>query len=83
MKALLDECVPKKLAISFVGHECTTAPSAGLAGTRNGELLSAAKRLGFGNLIIIDQGIAYQQNLAGREIAILILQPKSSRLVEL
>jgi hypothetical protein len=83
MKTLLDECVPKKFADSLIGHECTTVPNAGLAGTRNGELLSGAERLGFEVFITIDQGIVYQQNFAGRKVAILILQPKSSRLANL
>jgi hypothetical protein len=83
MKVLLDECVPKRLAQSFVGYDCITVPNAGLAGVKNGELLSAAERLGFEIFITIDQGIAYQQNLSGRRIAILVLRPKTSRLVDL
>jgi hypothetical protein len=58
-------------------------PSARLAGTTNGELLAAAERLGFELFITIDQGIVYQQNLASRKIAILVLQPKTSRLADL
>ena len=47
------------------------------------ELLSAAEQLGFEVFITIDQGLVYQQNLSGRTIAILVLQPKTSRLVDL
>jgi hypothetical protein len=83
MKVLLDECVPKRFAHSLVGHDCTAVPGTGLAGTKNGELLSAAEQLGFEVFITIDQGIVYQQNLSGRTIAILVLQPKTSRLVDL
>ncbi len=74
MKVLLDECVPKKFTQSLVGHDCTTAPRAGLAGTTNGDLLSAAERLGFELFVTIDQGLAYQQNLSNRKIAVLVLQ---------
>jgi hypothetical protein len=83
MRVLLDECVPKRFSQSLAGHECVTVPSVHLAGTKNGELLAAAERLGFDLFITIDQGIVYQQNLAGRKIAVLLLQPKTSRLVDL
>jgi hypothetical protein len=55
----------------------------GPGGTKNGELLAAAERLGFNVLVTIDQGLAYQQNLAIRTIAILVLRPKSGRLIDL
>lgn len=60
----------------------STVPDEGLAGTTNGELV-VAEPLGFELFITIDQGLAYQQNLSGREIAIFVLRPKSSRLVDL
>jgi hypothetical protein len=83
MKVLLDECVPGRFGGSLVGHDCTTVPGASLAGTQNGELLSAAERLGFEIFVTIDQGIAFQQSLSDRKIAIVILHPKTSRLVDL
>jgi hypothetical protein len=83
MRVLLDECVPRKFSRVLAGHDCATVPSAGLAGTKNGELLVAAERLGFELFITIDQGVGYQQNLSGRTIAILVLQSKTSRLVDL
>ena len=83
MRVLLDECLPKKFSQSLLGHDCVTVPSAGLAGTQNGELLSTAERSGFELFITIDHGIAFQQNLSDRKIAILVLQPKTSRLVDL
>jgi len=83
MKVLLDECVPAKFAGYLVGHNCVTAPAAGLSGMRNGELLSNAEQQEFEIFITVDQGIAYQQNLTGRAIAILILRSKTSRLTDL
>jgi len=47
MRILLDECIPKKFKKCFVGHECSTVPEAGLAGYKNGELLTLAEREGF------------------------------------
>jgi len=83
MRVLLDECVARRFENSLVSHQCSTVPDEGPAGISNGELLAAAERLGFELLITIDQGLAYQQNLAVRTIAILVLQPKASRLVDL
>jgi hypothetical protein len=40
---------------------------------KNGELLSAAEAIGFDILLTCDQNIRYQQNLAGRKIALVIL----------
>lgn len=83
MRVLLDECVPARFGQSLVGHDCVTVPSVLLAGTKNGELLATAERLGFELFITIDQGILYQQNLSGRKIAVFVLQPRTSRLVDL
>ena len=83
MRVLLDECVPARLARYLAGHDCVTVPAAGLAGTKNGELLSMAEQKGFQSLITIDRGIVYQQNFSARALAILVLRPKSSRLADL
>ncbi len=39
-RVLLDECVDSRLARELTGHDVTTVPEAGWAGTRNGELLA-------------------------------------------
>jgi predicted nuclease of predicted toxin-antitoxin system len=83
MRVLLDECVPAKFAGYLAGHDRMTVPSAGLSGARNGELLSTAEQRGFEVFVTVDQGIAYQQNLSGRSIAILVLRSKTSRLGDL
>ena len=83
MRVLLDDCVPAKFAKYLVGHDCVSVPTAGFAGTKNGELLSIAEQLGFDLFLTIDQGIAHQQNLSARTIAILLLRPRTSRLADL
>ena len=83
MKILLDECIPRKFKRSFPGHDSQTVPEAGFAGKKNGELLSLAERSGFEVFLTIDQGIEFQQNLTGRNIAILILRAKSNQLDDL
>ena len=83
MRILLDECIPRKLKYSLPDHECHTVPEAGLAGKKNGFLLDLAEKAGFEVFVTMDKGLEYQQNLAGRGIAILILRGKSNRLADL
>jgi hypothetical protein len=74
MRVLLDECIPRKFKSELTGHECSTVPECGLAGKKNGELLASAERQGFEAFVTLDRGIQYQQNLAGRAIALLIIR---------
>ncbi|MFZ0420914.1 MAG: DUF5615 family PIN-like protein [Candidatus Sulfotelmatobacter sp.] len=80
---LLDECVPRKLKNRLTGHECRTVPEEGLAGKRNGELLSLAEKAGIDAFLSLDRGIAFQQNLQSRRIAVLVVRAGSSRLADL
>ena len=84
MKVLIDECVPKALKnfLTKRDHECLTVQEAGWSGKENGELL-ALPETKFEVLITVDTNIRYQQNLAERRIAILILQSSSNRLEHL
>lgn len=83
MKVLLDECIPRKLKNSLPGHDCRTAPEEGLAGKKNGELLTLAEKAGFQVFLTLDRGIEYQQNLQPRTIAVIVVRSKSSRLNDL
>jgi hypothetical protein len=56
---------------------------AGLAGQKNGILLSLAEAAGFDLFLTMDKGLQYQQNLEGRRIAILIVRARSNRLQDL
>jgi len=83
MKILLDECIPRKLKNSLADHECQTVPEAGLAGKKNGDLLSLAEQAGFDLFFTMDKGVPYQQNLIGRNIAVLLVRARSNRLADL
>ena len=83
MRTLIDECIDERFRNSFSNHDCQTARYAGLAGLQNGELLTAAQTAKFDVFLTVDQGIEYQQNLAGRSIAISIFRTKSNRLKDL
>jgi uncharacterized protein DUF5615 len=83
MRALLDECVPRKLKSHLQGHECTSVPEAGFAGKKNGELLKLAVEAGFEVFVTVDQGIEYEQNLTSRKLAVVIIRAKSNRFADL
>jgi hypothetical protein len=78
VKILLDECVPWPLAKHLIGHECLSVQRCGWDGIKNGELLRLAEPL-FDLFITSDQSLAYQQNLTGRRIAILLLSTNKLR----
>jgi predicted nuclease of predicted toxin-antitoxin system len=84
MRVLIDECAPKALKKYLVehGHESRTVQEAGWSGKQNGELLSLAES-DFDVLSTIDANLRYQQNLAGRKIAVIVLLFFSNRLEDL
>jgi predicted nuclease of predicted toxin-antitoxin system len=45
MRILIDECVPRKLKNHFPGHYCQTVQKTGLAGKKNGQLLTIADQM--------------------------------------
>jgi predicted nuclease of predicted toxin-antitoxin system len=81
MKILLDECVPWPMHKFLAGHECSTAQQRGWGGIKNGDLLRLAEK-DFNLFITSDQNIRYQQNLAGRQIAILELSTNDLRRIQ-
>jgi len=83
MRILIDECIDERFRNSLSGHDCQTARYAGLAGLKNGDLLAAAETKSLMFSLSVDQGIEYQQNLAGRNVAIIIFRTKSNRLKDL
>jgi len=54
-----------------------------IGGLKNGELLDAAEAGGFDVLVTVDRGFRYEQNLAGRKIAVVIFRTKSIALKDL
>jgi hypothetical protein len=76
MKILFDHGTPAPLRCQLAGHEISTAYEMGWAKLGNGDLLAAAEK-SFDAFITTDQNLRYQQNLAGRRLAILILPTTS------
>ena len=76
MRILLDQGVPAPLRDSLRDHTVATAHEMGWAALDNGALLRAAEGA-FDALITTDQSLRYQQNLAGRRLAVLVLPTTS------
>ncbi|SRR5712692_4743394 len=78
MKVLLDECLPLKVKRELAGHDASTVPEMGWSGKTNGELLRLAQDV-FDVFITVDQGLEYQQNLIGTNVAVITLVVANNR----
>jgi hypothetical protein len=72
MLILFDHGTPKGLASALPGHMIVTAQSRGWDRLNNGALLNAADEAALDVLLTTDRN-RYQQNLAGRKIALVVL----------
>ncbi len=73
MLVLFDQGTPVPMRPFLIGHIVETAAQRGWDKLKNGELLEAAEEAGFEVLLTPDKNIRYQQNLALRKIAIVVL----------
>jgi hypothetical protein len=78
---LFDNNVPRALRRALTGHEVRTAAAMGWAALANGALLAQAEAHGFDVLVTADRNLRFQQNLAGRGIAIVELPTNRWRTV--
>ena len=72
MRILFDENVPSLLRRFFPDDQVATVQQLGWSGIENGELISRAEA-DFDVLILADKNLRYQQNLAGRRLALVEL----------
>ena len=73
MLIIFDQATPVPIRPYLEGHTVRTAAQQGWDKLRNGDLLTAAEEAGFDVLLTTDKNMRYQQNLAGRKIAIVVL----------
>jgi hypothetical protein len=74
MLVLFDNGTPRTLARYLIDkHAVTEARARGWEELDNGELLNEAEAAGFEVLVTTDRNISYQQNLAVRKIALVVL----------
>ena len=76
MRILFDQGTPVPLRQLLSGHSVSTAYEMGWSELANGDLLEAAEA-DFDALVTTDQNLRYQQALAGRRLAILVLPTTS------
>ena len=79
MRILLDESLPRDLALALTGHETQTVQKRGWAGLKNGELLHVASAE-FQALLTGDRNLEFQQNLATLPMAVVVLVAVNNRL---
>jgi hypothetical protein len=72
VRVLFDQGTPNPLRHALAAHLVSTAGEIGWSGLSNGDLLDAAEAQ-FDAFVTTDQQLRYQQNLAVRRLAILVL----------
>ena len=82
MRILFDQGTPVPLRRFLAHHEVTTAYDRGWSRLPNGELLDTAEHERIEVLVSTDLSLKYQQNLASRRIALVVLSTPSWRRIE-
>lgn len=83
MRILFDNGTPRGLARFLAGHTVEEARTRGWEELANGELIEAAERAGFDLMVTTDKNIRYQQNLEGRQLALIVLRHSQWPMVKL
>ena len=83
MQILVDQCLPRRLALELTGHEATTVRAQRWLGLRNGVLLRAALDAGFSVFITNDSSIEFQQNVKRIGIAVIAIVGFRNRIQDL
>jgi hypothetical protein len=83
MRILFDQGTPVPLRRHLTGHVVDTVFERGWSTLSNGELLDVAEHEGYELLITTDQHLRYQQHLANRQLAVLVLLSTSWPRIQL
>ena len=82
-KILFDQGVPVPLRMNLAEYEIDTVFERGWSTFSNGNLLDLAEQHGFEVFITTDQNLKYQQNLADRQLVIIVLLSTSWPRIQL
>jgi hypothetical protein len=82
MRVLFDNGTPRGVGAALTDHVVEEARAHGWDTLRNGELLDAAEASGFDVFVTTDRNLRYQQNLADRKIAVIVLGNGRWRLIK-
>jgi predicted nuclease of predicted toxin-antitoxin system len=81
MRLLLDECLPKDLALDLPGHAVETVRQMNWLGISNGRLLKLIAASGaFDVFVTVDKNLPHQNKVNELPFAIVVLRAKSNRL---
>ena len=83
MRILFDQGTPVPLRRHLTGHVVDTAFERGWSAFHNGALLDVAAQEGYDLLITTDQNLRYQQRLADRQLAVIVLLSTSWPRIQL
>ncbi|MEK7727342.1 MAG: hypothetical protein AAB354_02950, partial [candidate division KSB1 bacterium] len=72
LRILIDECTPHLVKKRLPQFAIKTAQEMGWGGIKNGKLFGLAEGQ-FNVLISTDQNLSHQQNLTGKQLAVIIL----------
>ena len=81
MLVLLDENLPHRLRSLITGHDVRTVAYQKWNALTNGALLKTAEDAGFDVMVTADKNIQYQQNMQGRNIALVVLSNNERDIV--
>jgi len=73
MLVLFDQATPVPIRRFLVDHTVRTAFEQRWDTLKNGELLTVAEAAGFEVFVTTDRNLRHQQNLAGRKIAVILI----------
>lgn len=81
MNILIDECLDWRLCHALSDHNCSSVRDVGWAGLTNGKLLEKAQEK-FDVFLTGDRNLAFQQNLTRFNISVIVLESRSTRLID-
>jgi hypothetical protein len=82
VRVLLDNCVPWRLADKCRVHDVASVIDLGWDTLKDGPLLDAMVGR-FDALVSVDKSLPFQQRLADRPFAVIVLRAKTNRLADL
>lgn len=82
MRILLDNCVTADLVQHIRGHDVVTAVEMGWDALDDGPLLDAMAGR-FAVLLTVDKSMRFQQLIAGRPVALIVMRARSNRVEHL
>jgi hypothetical protein len=83
VRVLVDQCLPRRLALELIGHDATTVRAQRWLGLRNGVLLRAAVEAGFDVFITNDSSIEFQQNVKRIGVGVIAIVGCRNRIQDL